>query len=77
MCIAFKMKAFIIRSLFDSVRFAGGTRFIAFNIMACNKNTVAGDYFSGFYKSNISNYNILKNNARLGDNEIVGRRSGL
>lgn len=53
------------RNLFDGVRLAGSARLIALNIVTRDKDAVAGNNFTRFKESDVTNYYLLLNEQYL------------
>jgi len=52
-------------SLFDGVRLAGSARLITLNIVTRDKDAVAGNNFTRFKESDVTNYYLLLNERYL------------
>jgi hypothetical protein len=50
---------FVVRCLLDSVRFTGSTRLVALDVVARQEDAVAGEDFSRFNKSDVTNKDLF------------------
>lgn len=58
--LALELQNILIRHFLDSIRLAGSSRFITFDVVPGNEYTVAWNDFAGFYESDVANDDLLR-----------------